>query len=285
MKRANVLAWMALTALLAGVPAAMPAKPEAIVFGIFPRWNARITVRDFAPLAGLLSREINRPVRIETDKDFNSFMRRVYAKEFDLVHLNQLQYVHAHEKAGYRVIAKTCDNSRCTISAIIIARRDSKLMTIGDLRHKTIAFGDPGAMVSHILARSVLTDSRLMPGEYKAVFTKNPPNALLAVYNGEVDAAGVGTSALQQPEILRRIDIHQLRVLAESRPIPHLPVAVRGDLDAGLVRHIRQFLTSLPRRAGGREALARIGIQRFETADDGQYAFVQKLVKEKINAR
>ncbi len=285
MKCITAPAWMALIALLAGAPAAMAAEPGTIVFGVFPRWNARITVREFTPLAEMLSREINRPVRIETDKDFNSFMRRVYAREFDLVHLNQLQYIHAHEKAGYRVIAKTCDNRRCTISAIIITRRDSKLAKIGDLRHKTIAFGDPGAMVSHILARSVLSDSRLMPGEYKSVFTKNPPNALLAVYNGEVDAAGVGTSALQQPEILRRIDIHQLRVLAESRPIPHLPVAVRGDLDAGLTHHIQQFLTSLSRRVGGREALARIGIQRFETADDSQYAFVANLVKEKIHAR
>ncbi len=285
MKRINTVAWMVLAFLLTAAPAAMPAEHDAIVFGIFPRWNARITVREFAPLAELLSRELNRPVRIETDKDFNSFMYRVYAGEFDLVHLNQLQYVHAHEKSGYRVIAKTCDNPSCTISAIIITRRDSRLTKIGDLRHKTIAFGDPGAMVSHILARSVLSDSRLMPGEYKAIFTKNPPNALLAVYNGEVDAAGVGTSALQQPEILRRIDIRQLRVLAESRPIPHLPVAVRGDLDAGLVRHIQQFLTTLSRRADGREALARIGIQRFEAADDDQYAFVTNLVKEKINAR
>jgi ABC-type phosphate/phosphonate transport system substrate-binding protein len=137
MKRINAQAWMALTVLLAMAPTAMPAEPDAIVFGIFPRWNARITVREFAPLAEMLSREINRPVRIETDKDFNSFMYRVYAREFDLVHLNQLQYVHAHEKAGYRVIAKTCDNPSCTISAIIITRRDSQLRTIVDLRHKT----------------------------------------------------------------------------------------------------------------------------------------------------
>jgi len=285
MIRINAQAWMALTLLLAMAPTVMPAEPDAIVFGIFPRWNARITVREFAPLAEMLSREINRPVRIETDKDFNSFMFRVYAGEFDLVHLNQLQYVHAHEKAGYRVIAKTCDNPSCTIRAIIITRRDSKLKTIGDLRHKTIAFGDPGAMVSHILARSVLTDSHLMPGEYKTIFTKNPPNALLAVYNGEVDAAGVGAPALQQPEIFRRIDIHQLRVLAESRPIPHLPVAVRGGMDPRLARHIQRFLTTLAQRSGGSEALARIGIQRFEAADDAEYAFVQKLVKEKINAR
>jgi phosphonate transport system substrate-binding protein len=285
MKCNKARVWITLIALSATTSIVLPADPVPIVFGVFPRWNAQITVRDFTPLATLLGRELGRPVRIETDKDFDSFMRRVYAKEFDMVHLNQMQYIHAHQVAGYRVIAKTCDNPSCTIKAIIITRRDSRLMKIGDLRNKTIAFGDPGAMVSHILARSVLSESNLRPGQYKTIFTKNPPNAILAVYNGEADAAGVGTYVLQQQEILQRIDIRQLRILAESRPVPHLPVAVRGDLDAGLVRRIRHILTSLARRPDGHEILSKIGIERFDAADDRQYIPVKKLVEEQVSGR
>lgn len=277
-------AWIALIALSATTSSALPAEPAAIVFGIFPRWNAQITVRDFTPLATLLSHELGRPVRIETDKDFDSFMRRVYAREFDIVHLNQLQYLHAREAANYRAIAKMCDNPACTIKAIIITRRDTKLTKVSDLKGKTIAFGDPSAMVSYVLAKSLLLESALEPSQYKTVFTKNPPNALLAVYNGEADAAGVSLSVFQRPEILQRIDIHQLRTLAESRPIPHLPVAVRGDMDAQLVRRLQRILTGLTRRQDGREALRKIGIERFEATDDNQYAIIRALMEEETGA-
>ncbi len=285
MKRSQAQALSIALVLIFTAVGAVYASQAALTFGIFPRWNAQITVRDFTPLAVLLSRELGRPVRIETDKDFESFMQRVYAGEFDLVHLNQLQYLHAHRAAGYRAIAKTCDNPSCTIRGVIITRHDSKVAKISDLRGKTIAFGDPGAMVSHILARSVLSESGLKPGQYKAIFTKNPPNALLAVYNGEVDAAGVGTSVFHQQEIRRRIDISQLRILAESRPIPHLPIAVRGDLDAKLARRIRHILTGLAQRPGGREILEKIGIERFEAADDHEYLPVRKLAEEQADGR
>lgn len=284
MERVITRARIGLIALCVIAPWIAFAEPGPIVFGVFPRWNAQITVRDFTPLAEQLSRELGRPVRIETDKDFESFMRRVYAREFDLVHLNQLQYVHAHRVANYRAIAKICDNPACTIKAIIVTRRDSKLMKVSDLKGRIIAFGDPGAMVSHVLAKSLLLESALGPEQYRTIFTKNPPNALLAVYNGEADAAGVGTAVFQQSEIRHRIDIHQLRILSESRPIPHLPVAVRGDMDEKLALRIQRTLIGLARRPEGREILKKLGVERFEAADDHQYALVRNLMEEETGA-
>ena len=282
--RSATRVWIFLLASWASTPAAAAATPDPITFGVFPRWNAQITVRDFTPLATLLGNELGRPIRIETDKDFESFMRRVYAREFDIVHLNQLQYLRASKVANYRAIAKMCDNPKCTIKAIIITRRETKLTKVSDLKNKTIAFGDPSAMVSYVLAKSLLLESALEPSEYKTMFTKNPPNALLAVYNGEADAAGVSLSVFQRPEIRQRIDIHQLRTLAESRPIPHLPVAVRGDMDALLVHRLQQILTGLTKTQDGREALRKIGIERFEAADDNQYAIVRSLMEEDTGA-
>jgi phosphonate transport system substrate-binding protein len=277
-------AWILLLASWASASAAVTAAHDPITFGVFPRWNAQITVRDFTPLATLLGNELGRPVRIETDKDFESFMRRVYAREFDIVHLNQLQYLRASKVANYRAIAKLCDNSKCTIKAIIITRRETKLTRVSDLKNKTIAFGDPSAMVSYVLAKSLLLESALEPSQYKTIFTKNPPNALLAVYNGEADAAGVSLSVFQRPEIRQRVDIRQLRTLAESRPIPHLPIAVRGDMNAQLARHLQQILTGLTKTQDGREALRKIGIERFEAADDNQYAIVRTLMEEETGA-
>ena len=87
---------------------------------------------------------------------------------------------------------------------------------------------------AHVLAKSILSAAGLGANDYQQIFTKNPPNALLAVYNGTAHAAGVGTPVLQRPEILRKVDVKHLHVLATSAPIPQLPLAVRSDLDARL---------------------------------------------------
>jgi len=274
------LAWTMLTAW----PAA--AEPGATLsFGVFPRWNAQLTVRDFSPLAAVMGQRLGQTVRIETDKSFDAFMRRVEAGEFDLIHLNPLQYLTASRQAGYRAVAKVCENRECTIRAMIVTRKDSDVTRVQDLRGRTVAFGDPGAFVSFVVGSSILREAGLKPQDYRSIFTKNPPNALLAVYNGEADAAGVGSSIYERPELRRRVDMSQLRILAQSAPLPGLPIAVRDRLGTGLAERVRKVLIELPGLQGGPQALRAIGANRFEEVDDAAYAAFLPLAAEPDDAR
>lgn len=261
---------------IAGAGAAQP----PLHFGVFPRWNAQTMVRDFTPLAAALSRTLGREVRIETDKDFESFMRRVYVDEFDIVHLNQLQYLQAHQHGGYRAIAKLCSEASCTISALIVTRRDSGITQLSQLRGKSIAFGDRNAMVSFLLARSLLRDAGLRDKDYRSVFTHNPPNALLAAYNGVTTAAGVGSPVFEQPEIRTHVDREHMRLLAQSTAIPNLPIAVRGNMDPQLVTRIKAALLDLADQPGGRDVLHRINAARLVGADDAEYAPLARYARE-----
>jgi phosphonate transport system substrate-binding protein len=283
MRKTLVYIWMCLL-LTAICGKAVGADQAPLRFGVFPRWNAQIMVREFTPLAQMLSTTLNREVIIETDKNFSAFMSRVYAQEFDLVHLNQLQYIQAHQHAGYTAIAKLCESSDCTMRALIVARADTAIQDIADLRGKTIAFGDPNAMVSHILAREILRAHGLQATDYRAVFTKNPPNALLTAYNGAADAAGIGSPVFQRPEIINRIDLNKLHVLAESESIPTLPIAVRAGLDAALIADLKAALLALDDSAAGREALRHISASYFASANDAEYAALKPLVPPNIDA-
>ena len=281
--RPNISRVLALACLLLATMAS--AREPALHFGVFPRWNAQTMVRDFTPLAHALEKALDREVHIETDKDFDSFMRRVYAGEFDLVHLNQLQYLQAHEHAGYRAVAKLCSATTCTISALIVTHQDSGITTLTQLRGKIIAFGDPNAMVSHLLARSLLRDAGLQDSDYRPVFTRNPPNALLAVYNGAAAAAGVGSPVFEQPEVVKHVDRRRIRVLAESTPIPNLPFAVRGDLDEKLVQRIRAALLAVAQQPDGLELLRHIGATRLVDAENAEYAALKPyIIKDRANA-
>jgi phosphonate transport system substrate-binding protein len=276
--------WSLLLAVSVISPQASATEDPPLRFGVFPRSSPEIMVRNYGPLARALGASLGRRVVIETDRNFASFMRRVYAREFDLVYLNQSQYVKAHHSAGYRAIAKLCESPACTISAQIVTRDDSGLNKISDLRGKTIAFGDPEAIVSYVLAKSILRAAGLQPRDYQQIFTRNPPNALLAVYNGTAQAAGIGSSLLQRPEILRNVDVKRLHVLASSQPIPQLPMAVRGDLDPRLAQGIRAMLLELPATPDGPAILEMAGALRFEAASDGEYAVVMRLMADETDA-
>jgi phosphonate transport system substrate-binding protein len=271
-----------LLAILPGLTLAADDMP--LRFGVFPRWNAQIMVADFTPLAQALGTAIDRKVQIETDKDFASFMRRVYAREFDLIHVNQLQYLQAHDQAGYQVIAKLCETIDCTIRAVIVTRTDAALHSVADLRGKTVAFGGRDAMVSHILARELLRQHGLPSTDYRAVFAKNPPNALFTAYNGAADAAGVGSPMFESPEIKRRVDVKKLHVLVESDPIPPLPIAVRGDLDRALVKRLRAAMLNLVEGDAGAALLARIGATHFAASEHAEYADLSYLIDSQTHA-
>lgn len=271
--------------LLALLPVFASAAEEApLRFGVFPRWNAQIMVAEFTPLATALSKAVGRDVRIETDKDFASFMQRVLAREFDLIHVNQLQYLQAHDRAGYQAVAKLCESADCTIRALIVTHSDTGARAIADLRGRTIAFGGRDAMVSHVLARELLRRSGLADSDYRSVFAKNPPNALLTVYNGAADAAGVGSPVFERQEIQRRVNTHKLRILAEGDPVPPLPIAVRGDLDPALAQGLRAALLSLAASAEGPALLARMGATHFAAAGHAEYAGLARLIDSRAHA-
>lgn len=269
--------WLWVLAALAG-GGALAADDASLRFGVFPRWNAQIMVAEFAPLADTLSKAVGRDVRIETDKDFASFMQRVFTREFDLLHVNQLQYLQAHERAGYQVVAKLCESVDCTLRAMIVTHADSGLRRVADLRGKTVAFGGRDAMVSHLLAQALLRRNGLDANTYRSVFAKNPPNALLTAYNGAADAAGVGSPVFERPEILRRVNPDKLRVLAMDEPVPPLPIAVRAGLDPALARGLRSVLLDIAVSVEGRRLLARMGATHFAPAEHDEYAALADIV-------
>jgi phosphonate transport system substrate-binding protein len=124
----------------------------------------------------------------------------------------------------------------------------------------------------------------LPPEEYHTVFTTNPPNALLTVYNGEAQAAGIGSTVLQRPEITRRIEVEKMLILAESEAIPPLPLAVRADLDSDLVQRLRVALLAMRDTADGPAALSLIGANRFALFTHNDYAALQDLAEQEDHA-
>ena len=268
------LAW--LIVLCALTPAS--AAEDPLIMGVFPRYKATETTTMFMPLAEHLSARLARPVVLVTSKDFDSFWRGVRAQKYDIVHYNQYHYIRSART--YQVIAHQEEFGKAAVSGALFVRKDSGITKVSELRGRTIIFGGGrDAMLSHIAPKFLLMQAGLKDGDFRTEFAINPPNALLALYHKQADAAGGGDILIDLPVVQNAIKAQELRVLAVTEPLLFLPWAVKRSMPAKLREAIRSTLLDLRSADGGRKILSAAQTTSMGRAEDKDYNPHRRMIK------
>jgi phosphonate transport system substrate-binding protein len=242
--------WVA-TVLLA--PAAQAAD-DPLILGVFPRQKATETVTMFKPLVDHLSQQLGRRISLVTSKDFDSFWKGVTEERYDIVHYNQYHYIRSAR--AYRVIAHQQEFGKDAVGGALFVRKDAGITQISQLRGRTIIFGGgKDAMLSYIAPRFLLMQAGLKEGDFKSEFAVNPPNALLALYHRQADAAGGGDILIDLPVVRNAINAQELTILATTEPLLFLPWAVKRSMPAKLRESVQSVLVSLGGSDAGRKVL------------------------------
>lgn len=261
--------------LLAGFilhPAIAATEDDPLIMGVFPRRNLTITIKMFSPMARYLSKKLGHQVKLVTSRNFPDFWQEVKDRRYDIVHYNQYHYIKSHKEFGYQVILKNEEFGKSTISGAIIVRRDSDIRSLQDLKGKTIIFGGSRqAMVSYIMTTHLLRKAGLKAGHYQEIFALNPPNAFIATYFRKADAGGVGNIASKLPIVSNKIDTSKMQFIAISKPLVHLPWAVKSTMKPSLRTKIQSLLADLYKTREGKRILKQAGLTNLIVATDQQY--------------
>ena len=289
----HVVAWFcklkAGAALLASIAAwAAPgayAVETSLVLGIFPRYNATETATMYAPLAEHLSRRLGHAkVTVVTSKDFDSFWKGVEEQKYDLVHFNQYHYIRSAQ--NYRVIGHSQEFGRNAVSGAIYVRKDSGINDLAQLRGRTVIFGGgKDAMLSYIAPRFLMMRAGLKDGDFKPEFAVNPPNALLALYHKQADAAGGGDILIDLPVVRNAINTGELKILATTEPLLFLPWAVKRTMPAKLRESIQTLLIELDDSDAGKLVLKAAKTTGIGKAEDKDYAPHRKMTEAVFGAK
>jgi len=248
--------------------------------GIFPRRNAKVTVKLFRPLAQYLSVQLGREVQLMVTKDFKTFWQGVEERRYDLVHYNQYHYIVSHQQYGYQVILKNEEFGEATIAGSIIVRKDSGVNSVADLKGKKIVFGGgPKAMQSYIVATYLLRQGGLQAGDYEEDFAKNPPNAILSAFYEQAAAAGSGDKVLKLGVVKQQIDIDKMKFLVRGEQLPHLPWAIKSDLTLDLRDKIQHLLFHLKDSEEGQKLLKQARLTGLALATDEEYHPHREIIK------
>ena len=255
---------------------AEPSEPE-LVMGVFPRRNFTDTLAMYAPLAEYLSASLKRPVRLQSAKNFDDFWQGVIERRYDIVHYNQYHYVKSHKRFGYDVIAKNEEFGSSTIAGVLVARSDRNVRTLAELRGKTIVFGGGrDAMQSYIAATYLLRQAGLKAGDYIERFARNPPNAILAMYNDEALAAGAADNCLRESPV----EPGKVVFLAAGEPMAQLPWAVKSEMPLPLRKAIQAAMSRLKQHPRGHEILHGARLTALLPATDAEYDPARRLIHE-----
>ena len=246
------------------------AADNPLVLGIFPRNKPADTTTMYTPLANHLSEQLGRKVQLVTSKNFETFWSEVKARRFDIVHFNQYHYVNSSQI--YRVVAYNQEFGRSKVAGAIYVRKDSGITSLSQLRGRTVMFGGgKDAMLSYIAPRFLLMQAGLKESDFTTKFAVSPPNAVLAMYHHQADAAGGGDILLNVRAVRNAINADEVTLLGKTEALLFLPWAVKRNMDAKLGESIQSILLGLGESDAGKAILKSARTTGLGKAEDKDY--------------
>lgn len=132
---------------------------NSLSFGVFPYLPTKEMEKIFAPIAARFSELTGQSVTLRSRPDYERFREQIAQQAYDILFVQPFDYVSVAANNGYvplaRWVASGDGDDHGDLKAVIVAREDSTLKTIGDLQDKTVAVPNFDAAVS-LLGRYAL---------------------------------------------------------------------------------------------------------------------------------
>ena len=228
---------------------AQDVKPKQLKIVFIAYENPEQLVEDVKPIIAYLEKTLNMDIKHFIATDYAGVVEALRNETADMGFMGPLQYVIAHRMAGAYPILGEIYNGKSTYISKIFVRRDSGIGNIKDLKDKSISFVDPISSSGYMYPLDIFKQKGLIKDKDKAeqffkkiYFSGGDEQALRAVLNNFVDAAGIGQYAYNLLNYDERAEIVSI---ADSKPIPSHCVVVRKNLHQPTVEKLQEALFNL----------------------------------------
>jgi len=270
-----VLTGIALWAALPGIAAA------EIRFGILPRLSAVEMTTMFNPLADYLSKETGEKVTLVIPKDFSAFKDAVKAGQVDIAFANPLIYVELKKDANLEPLGLSSElKSGTRFRGIIVARKDSGIEKLQDLKGKKLIFVDKDSAAGYIFQMLLLSKAGLdVQKDFTQLpFAKKHDNVMMAVFNKAADAGGIREDDFDKMK--DKVDLSQMKIIGYSDYFPNWPLFATPKLAKGAEAKIKAALLKLkPKDPLSEAVLGTAKLNGFVSVSDKDYDELRKAAK------
>lgn len=232
-----------------------------LVLGVFPYISRGQLVEYHNALKLYLEKQLHRPVELVTAPNFNDFVTRTQRGDYDLVltapHMARI----AETRAGYLRLVK----SGHEVTGIFLARKDSNIRKISDLKGKTLMIAQPISVI-YQMAEARLRDAGLTPGvDVTIVDSPTHNNSLYAPMRRETDASVTGTLLWGNAE--PEVRAHLVEI-GQTHSVPGFVILANRRLPSGLVNQVQSSLLDFGKTPQGKVYFNTTGLKQFLKVDD-----------------
>jgi phosphonate transport system substrate-binding protein len=247
---------------------------EPLAFVVHPFDTPSRLYQRFRPLCDYLQEVVGRPVVLRVASTYEEQIQHIAEGKADLTYIGPTPYVRAHDHyAPVRLLAAEAEGGRAFYRSVIVARRDSPIQSLADIRSRTMAFGADKSFSSFYIPRLMLQNAGVSLSDLKNyAYLGRHERVALAVLHRDFDAGGLRLEMAQQ--YLDR----GLRIVATSDPLPPHAIVARPGLPEPVAEAVRKAL--LAPSARGREAFLAMGEDvSFVPIRDSDYDLAREVVR------
>jgi phosphonate transport system substrate-binding protein len=266
-----------LISLTAGIAAAEPpADPEKLRVALLPDENASVIIKNNEGLKRYLESQTGKPVELVVTTDYSSMIEAMRHGRLELAYFGPLSYVLAKEHSEIEPFAVQVKEGKPTYNAVVIANAAARIAALGDIRGKTMVFGDVASTSSHLIPKSMLLKAGLTASkDYTEQFVGAHDAVALTVQAGRAQAGGLSRPIFESLVEKKTIDPAKVKVIAVSDAYPNYPWTMATSLPPALKTKIRDAFLSLK----DAEVLKPLKAEGFAPITDGDYDVIRRLGK------
>ncbi|WP_236170685.1 phosphonate ABC transporter substrate-binding protein [Pseudomonas pseudonitroreducens] len=252
---------------------------DALTIGLIPSEDAQAMIKSSQLVLDQLQERLGMPVKPFVATDYNGVIEALRAGKLDVAYLGPFSYVLANQVAGADAfaVAVTKKTGSSAYHSLIIARNDSGIRSLDDLKGHTFAFVDPSSASGHLFPKAGLEQSGHDPKTLfsRVIFSGSHDASILAVENRKVDAAAVADRILAGAISAGQVQQDDFQVVWKSDDIPESPMVWRKNLDPELQKKLVAAFASIKDVPWGDQGL----LNGFQPTNDAAYNVVRDTAK------
>jgi phosphonate transport system substrate-binding protein len=223
-----------------------------------PEEAATEQVRKFTPIANYLSKRLGMKVEFTPVSDYPAAVEALVNKKVDLVWFGGFTHVQAQIRSGGKIVPLAQREEDTKFQSVFIAKTDSGIKTLADLKGRQISFGSQSSTSGHLMPRHFLLQAQINPEkDFRRVAYSGAHDATIAsVVSGKVDAAALDITVWRKFVSENRVDTKAVDVFFTTPTFFNYNWSMHADAPAELRERVKKALLDLdPATPEGKEIL------------------------------
>lgn len=212
-----------------------------------PEEAATEQVRKFTPLAAYLEKALGMKVEFTPVNDYPAAVEALVNKKVDLVWFGGFTHVQANIRSGGKIVPLAQREEDTRFQSVFIAKTDSGIKTLADMKGKQISFGSQSSTSGHLMPRSFLLAANISPEkDFRRIAYSGAHDATIAsVVSGKVDAAALDITVWRKFVTENKVDTKAVDVFYTTPGYYNYNWSVHADMPAAQQAKVKAALLAL----------------------------------------